>query len=434
MATRRSPRTIQALTNGLLLKGFDSIQTAVAISLCHCTGWSADRVALKMHEVFGVKITAEEIFDFDRRWVTVNGVTVKESTEGTMIVMGRIAGEELKRLEKGVAEFERPVTVNFKEAWSPKSRDGLALCPGYTPLIREMVKSYLIARCDLESLCTTTIYEAQILHQFGRLMVNIFNVVLKEWTAYVLKELQRQRPLSAINDRKQVDTIMIFLGRFSELWESRFGLMEVGYRGIFGSVRSSTVYIASTGYGAKVLIGLFMADRLFVIDRVRATERLRIGFRLIDPADVPEDQKMCTICRDDIGTQDEDGSMTDEAGIEMVVCCGRVIGGSCLREWLKRDPNKLTNDSCPVCRHRFPPSLVQRLLESGRHVDEPKATMAQQIEEVLIDLRSPSPELVSPLARQSGQPRSLELRAEPLTSPPLNIDFQIDEAMMDFRR
>lgn len=69
MATRRSPRSIERFCNDLRLENLTSEQTALLLSLSQLSGWSADRIALKIFELSRVKLTAEEVWNFHGKWI-----------------------------------------------------------------------------------------------------------------------------------------------------------------------------------------------------------------------------------------------------------------------------------------------------------------------------------------------------------------------------
>jgi hypothetical protein len=69
MATRRSPRSIERFCNDLKLENLTSEQTALLLSLSQLSGWSADRIALKIFELSRVKLTAEEVWNFHGKWI-----------------------------------------------------------------------------------------------------------------------------------------------------------------------------------------------------------------------------------------------------------------------------------------------------------------------------------------------------------------------------
>jgi hypothetical protein len=73
MATRRSPRSVERICYGIQLPGITSEHLATLFALAHCTGWTAERIALKFKEVAGVELTAEQIWSLHNSWVTRRG-------------------------------------------------------------------------------------------------------------------------------------------------------------------------------------------------------------------------------------------------------------------------------------------------------------------------------------------------------------------------
>jgi hypothetical protein len=69
MATRRSPRSVDRFCNDLKLQNLTSEQTALLLSLSQLSGWSADRIALKIFNLSRVKLTAEEVWNFHGKWI-----------------------------------------------------------------------------------------------------------------------------------------------------------------------------------------------------------------------------------------------------------------------------------------------------------------------------------------------------------------------------
>jgi hypothetical protein len=69
MATRRSPRFIERFCKGLQLENLAFEQIAVLLSLGQLSGWSADRIALKIFDLYQVKVMAEQIWNFYWKWI-----------------------------------------------------------------------------------------------------------------------------------------------------------------------------------------------------------------------------------------------------------------------------------------------------------------------------------------------------------------------------
>jgi hypothetical protein len=55
------------------MEGLTVEQTALLLSLAYCTGWSADRIRLKIKEVTDVDVKAENVWSFHWRWIMDRG-------------------------------------------------------------------------------------------------------------------------------------------------------------------------------------------------------------------------------------------------------------------------------------------------------------------------------------------------------------------------
>jgi hypothetical protein len=73
MVLRRSPRSVAKLCKNMKMEGLTATQTSLLLSLAHCTGWSADRIRLKIKEVTDLDLTAEDIWSFHWSWVEDRG-------------------------------------------------------------------------------------------------------------------------------------------------------------------------------------------------------------------------------------------------------------------------------------------------------------------------------------------------------------------------
>ena len=239
------------------------------------------------------------------------------------------------------------------------------LCPGFTPENRALAKACLTASNDPEKCAYFTPHELPIIAQFGSNVSSLLKRTLKIWAKALLASLALTRPFVCIRAQTQVETIMRYLRLFQTSWEKIFGVMP-GEPGDVLGARDGKVYIESTGYGAKVLLGLMMADRLSVVDTLRIRARENVGhFREVCPGDVDEEHRVCTICYECIGHM-EDGC-GDRTGIQMITCCGQVIGGECLRFWAKtmvkanRADRRKKPPSCPHCREEFDDGFLAKL-------------------------------------------------------------------------
>ena len=69
MPARRSPRSVERFCKGLQLENLGFEQIAVLLSLAQLSGWSADRIALKVYDLYHVIVTAEQIWNFYWKWI-----------------------------------------------------------------------------------------------------------------------------------------------------------------------------------------------------------------------------------------------------------------------------------------------------------------------------------------------------------------------------
>lgn len=200
-----------------------------------------------------------------------------------------------------------------------------------------------------------------------------------------------------IKEREHVDLIMEYLKVFQKLYEEKFGKMETGKpASAFGEIKDNTVFIKSTGYGVKVVLGLLMADRMCVVEKRRKLEREIIGFMEFEVEDLEHDSKDCPICQDPMGVESPDG--TKEAPLRMVICCGQVLGEQCLRAWLGELVwEGVYRNTCPHCRYKFPESFMKNLFSK----EEYAARITKGDEEP--DLVSPSPQPVVVMRSQQEQ-------------------------------
>lgn len=69
MPARRSPRSVERFCKGLQLESLAFEQIAVLLSLAQLSGWSADRIALKLYDLYHVNVTAEQIWNLHQKWI-----------------------------------------------------------------------------------------------------------------------------------------------------------------------------------------------------------------------------------------------------------------------------------------------------------------------------------------------------------------------------
>ena len=181
-------------------------------------------------------------------------------------------------------------------------------------------------------------------------------------------KLRVEPELRPIRDLEHVCLIIDYLEIFRDSYESKFGKMEESNRGQPRETKDGCVYITSTGYGAKIFLGLMMADRIHVIDRQRRYLREKIGFADLDISTLGDDSKNCPICHDPMSVENPEGIKEDP--IELTICCSQVIGRRCLKTWLREFVyGDMLRDTCPICRFKFPETFMEKLFEMGEYKD-----------------------------------------------------------------
>jgi hypothetical protein len=250
--------------------------------------------------------------------------------------------------------------------------------------------------------------EQTVIDQFGSSVKLIFTDILKRWARVMRQKLRKEPGPRPIKEREHVDLIMEYLRQFQNAYEGVFGSIEDGKPTTFGEGKNSTVYIRSTGYGVKVLLGLLMADRLHVVERKRREEREEISFIKVEASCLPEDSKVCPICQDEMGIKTPEGTVEDP--LRLVICCDQHIGESCLKAWLGEQllGYDQPRDTCPVCRFTYPSSFIEKLFdgddESQNEGDGEDTLLAEG--STMIGLTSPSPEYEA--SRRRVAPEDLE--------------------------
>jgi hypothetical protein len=221
---------------------------------------------------------------------------------------------------------------------------------------------------------------------------------LEAWVEAIKVRMEERGPYKDLKDREDVYLIMEHLKDYHRKYENIYGEMES--QTLFGKIKDGTVYIRSTGYGVKVLLGLMMADRLHVIEKLRREARERICFERVHAVDLPEDCMNCSICQDPLDIETPEGTM--EEGLKLLICCQQVIGENCLKAWLARSGPSIRKN-CPNCRFDFPPCFMVKLfgeeysMEVGTEDedggdDDTEDTIVVQGPGEVVSLVSPSPE------------------------------------------
>ena len=265
---------------------------------------------------------------------------------------------------------------------------------------------FLLLQKSPGALGKLTPIEERVLFGFGENMLYILKNTLKHWAHAMWEKIRVDPSFRPIREREHVDLIMLHLREFQKSYEERYGKMESGKpSSVFGEVKDNTVFIKSTGYGVKVVLGLLMADRMHVVERKRKLERETVGFIELKADEVAHDAKNCPICQEPMGVENLEG--TKEAPLRLVICCGQVIGSGCMRAWLgELVYESVYRDTCPVCRFKFPDSFMELLFSK----DEYTARILNDRPEV--NLVSPSPGPAETRGDQQEQDAELQRDGE----------------------
>jgi hypothetical protein len=272
-----------------------------------------------------------------------------------------------------------------------------SLCKGFNKESRDAAKKWLYSQKtrSWEILAPT---EQVIVERFGSTVEYIVKDVMQRWSVDLEKLLNVDTRIRRLKEEKHVNLILHYLDVYTELWEDKFGIMEE----VEGEIKG-TVFIQSTGYGVKVLLGLLMADRLNVIDFIRREERLRIGFEMVGQETLAEDAKMCPICQDEMGIQNSEGF--NEAPLTLVICCGQAIGEQCLKTWLGFPVHGQLKTTCPCCRFKFPEPFLQKLFgdeyAQKKALEDIEDDSEWDFDEVSVGSDNPPPLVTSPLVEHA---------------------------------
>lgn len=234
-------------------------------------------------------------------------------------------------------------------------------CPGYTAAAREESEVYLMTQI-LEYYGELTRAESTIIARFGRTVEKLIKRLLRHWSREFKQLVDRGHPLRPLNQHDQVTLIMKYLDNYHWYWEKRFGTMAMQKPDRdFRAVDKSEILINSTGYGSKLLFGLMLSDRLRAVERLRSRERKRVCFDAVPDHHLEDGYKECYICTERLNVETAEG--TKERAIRLAICCSSIIGEECLKIWLTSavGGGAKRNDTCPVCRERFPKIFLTKL-------------------------------------------------------------------------
>lgn len=242
--------------------------------------------------------------------------------------------------------------------------NGSALVANWTAKERDASKDYLRSMTSKNAANKPTPSELKAIEAFGDPLASIMKNVLKRWhkamkCAVALQNLDEKNSLRPIRQTEQVHLIMTYLQTYQRLFDSTFGLMEEQSHPPSDDDEHCKVRIRSTGFAAKVFLGIIMADRLSAVIQKRKELRESTGFLPVEVQDLSEDSKDCPICCDELGVPNPEG--VQEEPIRLVICCHQVFGEKCLKLWLKENWKTFDRDSCPNCRFKFPGTFLTKL-------------------------------------------------------------------------
>jgi len=151
---------------------------------------------------------------------------------------------------------------------------------------------------------------------------------------------------------------------------------------------------------------------------------METGFVEVPIESVEADSQKCPICHDRMGVANEDG--ITEAPLGMVICCGQVLGATCLRTWLRElaSHSGRGRESCPHCRYLLPESFVRKLYEGHEYERGDPDVMATQ---GIIELESESEFVDSPLPSPPDSPSIPSLVAPSPRSPHLGLGIVLSD-------
>lgn len=244
--------------------------------------------------------------------------------------------------------------------------DGGALMAGWSTKERNASKALLQTITSTNAAVRPTPSEQQVFTAFGNPLETILKYVLKRWhkaMKFKLHDANDKHSLKPIKQTEQIELIMTYLKLYQHEYEACFGTMEDQEHPPTDET-PTTVRIRSTGFAAKVFLGIIMADRLWAINQRRKALRESSGFLPVQVEDLDDESKHCSICCDELGVANPEGEV--EKPIRLVMCCYQVFGESCLKTWLKENWKTFDRDTCPNCRYKFPESFLEKLLGEDR--------------------------------------------------------------------
>ena len=111
---RRSPRTMEKICDGVQMGNLTPYQTSLLLALAQYSGWSADRIRLKISKMSNGKFEykAEDIWSFHWQWVFSRGFERDMSDEDTITMLSAMKREGiiLSELGRPLYKTEQPVS------------------------------------------------------------------------------------------------------------------------------------------------------------------------------------------------------------------------------------------------------------------------------------------------------------------------------------
>lgn len=120
LSTQRDLRAFERICDGLVLKGLTTKQTAILLALAQCTGWSADRISQKIHDISGIKLTAETVWRFHRQWERRHGeANCSADTIEVMTNVLKRVGVDVSIMGTPLSDTVYPVLCSVRNICSP---------------------------------------------------------------------------------------------------------------------------------------------------------------------------------------------------------------------------------------------------------------------------------------------------------------------------
>jgi hypothetical protein len=249
-----------------------------------------------------------------------------------------------------------------------QATNGIPPCRGFETEARQQTRDWL-GRYGKKSWGDFAPTERVGIAQFGSKVASIIEDVLKRYIKALRRKLREDGPLQRLVDDDQLALIFRYLHEFHFRYEQSFGYTEEHINALGDFTPDNILRIRSTGFGAKLIAGLMMADRVQAARSRQYKERERVGFLQVEVEKIPKDCKDCPVCKEEMGVMNLDA--TQESCIQLVICCGQYFGEECLKTWLSAARNGgRAKGSCPHCRYIFPQAFMDKLLGPEQESEE----------------------------------------------------------------